>query len=93
MLPEARLPPAANEEGGLTVMARMTVALEPGVPWLVARAANEVEPGDWGVPVIAPVLGHGDVRVTSVYATVLDETSDAAVALLAGAFDAGDPLG
>ena len=34
------------------------------------------------IEAVGKVLGHGDVRVTSVYARVLDETSAAAVALL-----------
>ena len=34
------------------------------------------------IEAVGKVLGHGDVRVTSVYAKVLDETSAAAVALL-----------
>jgi len=39
------------------------------------------------IEAVAKVLGHSDVRVTSVYARVLDETSGAAVELLAGVFD------
>jgi len=37
---------------------------------------------DNSIEAVGKVLGHGDVRVTSVYAKVLDETSAAAVALL-----------
>ena len=40
------------------------------------------------IEAVAKVLGHSDVRVTHVYARVLDETSGAAVDLLAGVFDA-----
>ncbi len=39
------------------------------------------------IEAVAKVLGHSDVRVTSVYARVLDETSGAAVELLAGVLD------
>ena len=37
---------------------------------------------------VSRVLGHADVRVTSVYAKVLDETSGAALELLADELDA-----
>ena len=39
------------------------------------------------IEAVAKVLGHSDIRVTSVYARVLDETSAAAVELLAGVLD------
>ena len=42
------------------------------------------------IEAVAKVLGHGDVRVTAVYAKVLDETSAAAVELLGNAFDEAD---
>ena len=42
------------------------------------------------IEAVAKVLGHGDVRVTAVYAKVLDETSAAAVEMLGNAFDEAD---
>jgi len=42
------------------------------------------------IEAVAKVLGHTDVKVTSVYARVLDETSGAAIELLSGVLDGLD---